>query len=86
MVDQIIQCCPLCFYCMNHIPPYLFLSPEDNDDVRDIGRHDFRSILLYHMFTSANRMCTLADPTLNQVLFLAVRKLLRHLNTELGQI
>ena len=35
------------FVCsMNYIPPYLFLSREDEDDVRDIGKFDFRSLLL----------------------------------------
>ena len=28
---------------MNHIRPYLFLSRENEDDIRDIGKHDFRS-------------------------------------------
>ena len=27
--------------------PYLFLSREDDDDVTDIGKHDFRSVLLH---------------------------------------
>ena len=27
---------------MNHIPPYLHLSRTDDDDVRDIGKHEFR--------------------------------------------
>ena len=40
---------------MNHIPPYLFLSREDEDDVRDIGKHDFRLVLLYPMLSNANR-------------------------------
>ena len=30
-----------------HILPYLFLSREDYDDVRDAGKRDFRSVLLY---------------------------------------
>ena len=30
-----------------NIPPYLFLSREDDDDVRDIRKHDFRSVLLH---------------------------------------
>ena len=40
---------------MNHIPPYLFLSREDDDDVRDIGKHDFRSVLIHPMLSNANR-------------------------------
>ena len=32
-----------------HIPPYQFLSREDEDDGRDIGKHDFRSVLLRYM-------------------------------------
>ena len=27
--------------------PYLFLSLEDDGDVTDIGKHDFRSVLLH---------------------------------------
>ena len=46
----------LLFVCsMNHIPPYLFLSREDDDDVRDIGKHDFRSVALHPMLSNANR-------------------------------
>ena len=45
----------LLFVCgMNHIPPYLFLSREDDDDVRDIGKHDFRSVVLHPMLSNAN--------------------------------
>ena len=28
-----------------HIPPYLLLGREDDDDVTDIGKYDFRSVL-----------------------------------------
>ena len=35
------------FVCsMNHIPSYLFLSRQDDDNVGDIGEHDFRSAVL----------------------------------------
>ena len=41
---------------MNHIPPYLFLSREDDDDdVRDIGKYDLRSVLLHPMLSNANQ-------------------------------
>ena len=40
---------------MNHIPPYLFRSQEDDDDVRDIGKHNLRSVLLHPMLFNANR-------------------------------
>ena len=33
----------------------LFLSREVDGDVRDIGKHDFRSILLHPMVSNANR-------------------------------
>ena len=36
---------------MNHIPPHLFLSREDKDDVRNIGKQDFRSVLLHSMLS-----------------------------------
>ena len=38
----------------HHIPPYLLLSQEDDHDVRDIGKHDFRSVLLHPMLSKAN--------------------------------
>ena len=38
---------------MNHIPPYLFRSREDDDDVRDIGKHDFRSVELHPLLSNA---------------------------------
>ena len=38
--------------------PYLFLSREDDDDVRDIGKHDFRSVLVHPMLSNANRIVT----------------------------
>ena len=38
------------------IPPYLFLSREDDDDdVRAIGKHDFRSVLCHSLLSNANR-------------------------------
>ena len=37
-----------------HILPYLFLSREDDDDVRDIGKHDFRSVRLHPMLFNTN--------------------------------
>ena len=33
--------------CFQYIPPYLFLWRENDDEVRDIGKHDFRSVLLH---------------------------------------
>ena len=40
---------------INHNPSYLFLSREDEDDVRDIGKHDFPSAPLQPMLSNANR-------------------------------
>lgn len=41
---------------MRFIPPYLFLSRDDDDEVRvDIGKHDFRSVLPHPMLSSANQ-------------------------------
>ena len=40
--------------CMNHIPPYLFRSREEANDVRHIGTHDLSSILLHPMLSNAN--------------------------------
>ena len=38
-----------------HIPPYLFLPREDDDDdVRDIGKPDFRSFQLHSLLSKAN--------------------------------
>ena len=45
----------LLFVCsMNHVPPYLFLSREDDDDLRDIKKHYFRSVLLHLMLSNAS--------------------------------
>ena len=33
---------------------YLCLSRNDDDDVRDVGKHDFRSVLLHPMSSNAN--------------------------------
>ena len=41
---------------MNHIPPYLFLSREDDNDVREIEKHDLRLVLLHSMLSNTNRM------------------------------
>ena len=39
-----------------HIPPYLFLSREYDDDVREIEKkNDFRSVLLPPMLSNAIR-------------------------------
>ena len=38
------------------VSPYLFLSRADDDDVRDIGKHDFRSILLHSMLSYDNSL------------------------------
>ena len=42
---------PVYSMSMSHILPYVFLSREDDDDVRDIGKHDFRSVLLDPMLS-----------------------------------
>ena len=34
---------------------YLFLSQEDDEYVRDIGKHDFLSVLLHPILFKANR-------------------------------
>ena len=45
----------LIFACsMSHIRPYLFSSPEAEDDVTDIGKHDFPSVLLQPKLSNAN--------------------------------
>ena len=38
-----------------HILPRLFLSRGDDDDVRDIGKHDFRSVLLHAVLSNTTR-------------------------------
>ena len=38
-----------------HNPPYLFLSREDDNEVRDIGKKkDFRSVLHHPILSNAN--------------------------------
>ena len=34
----------------------LFLSREDDDDIRDIGKDDFGSVLLHPMLSNANHL------------------------------
>ena len=41
-------------WSMNHVPPYLFLSRENDDGDRDIGKHDFRSVLLHSMLLNTS--------------------------------
>ena len=51
-----IKGCSLCYMAMRFIPPYLFLSRDDDDEVRvDTGKHDFRSVLPHPMLSSANQ-------------------------------
>ena len=46
----------LVFVCsINHNLPYLFLSREDNHDIRDIGKHDFHSVLFQPVLSNANQ-------------------------------
>ena len=50
----------LLFVCsMNHIPPYLFLSREDDTDVGYIGKHDFRLVLLQPMLSNPTNRSSL---------------------------
>ena len=49
---------PVYSMSMSHILPYVFPSRDDDDDVRDIGKHDFRSVLLHPMLSNANRQVT----------------------------
>ena len=39
---------------MYHVLPYLLLSREVDDDVRDIGKHDFCSILPHPILSNTN--------------------------------
>ena len=38
----------------SHIPPYVFMSPEDEDDVRNVGKHDFPSVPLHPLLSNAH--------------------------------
>ena len=42
----------------SHIPPYVFMSPEDEDDIRDIGKHDFPSVPLRPMLRTVPTIVT----------------------------
>ena len=57
-IDAIYRRVLLFICCMSHIPPHLFLSREDDDDVIDIGKHDFRSVLLHPMLSNAKPVNT----------------------------
>ena len=37
-----------------HIKELSLVSREDDDDVRDIGKHDFHSVLLHSMLSNDN--------------------------------
>lgn len=37
-----------------YILPYLFLSRKEDDDIREIGKHDFRSVLLQPKLSNFN--------------------------------
>ena len=39
-----------------YIPPHLFLSQEDDNDVRDNGNRDFRSVPTHPMLSNANHL------------------------------
>ena len=54
-----------------HSPPYLFLSRKYDDGVRDIGKHDFRSVLLHPMLSNANHDNKLRGTMCARVVFLA---------------
>ena len=57
MLSRLLRCdlssstSPVYSMSMSHILPYVFLSREDDDDVRDIGKHYFRSVLLHLMLS-----------------------------------
>ena len=66
----------LLFACrMNHVPPYLFLSREDDDDVRDIGKHDFRSVLLHPMRSNRKKVLSGRERSSNKIIVLGGRDL-----------
>ena len=41
--------------CLQH-EPFTSVTKKEGHGVRDIVKHDFRSVLLYHMLPNANRM------------------------------
>ena len=43
-----------------HILLYLFPSQEEDNDVRDIGKQDFRSVLPHLLLSNGNRIRTTA--------------------------
>ena len=60
-----------------HIPSYLFLSREDDYDVSDIGKHNFRLVLLHSILSNANLPKRELTPTMlfcsNHALFASSR-------------
>ena len=52
-----------------YLPPYLFLPREDDDEVTDIGKHDFGSVLLHPMLSNANPLFyLLSNANLNRAI------------------
>jgi len=58
---------------MNHIPPYLFLSRADDDDIRELGKHDFCSVLVHPMLSNANHFTSLFCRELFRIFLKCVR-------------
>ena len=44
-----------------HNPLHLFLSQEDENDVWDIGKHEFRSVLVHPMLSNGNLIMLLTS-------------------------
>ena len=57
-----------------HVPPYLFLSREDDDDVKDIGKHDFRSALFHPLLSLNANLCIEPQDIKNLVFHVIVIK------------
>lgn len=59
----------LFFVCrMNQIPPYLFLSRKDDEDTRDLGKHDFRSVLLQPTLFHHKKMLSVKGQSTHKII------------------
>ena len=58
---------------MNHIPSYLFQSRADDDDIRELGKRDFCSLLVHPMLSNANHFTSLFCRELFRIFLKCVR-------------
>ena len=59
---------------MNQIPPYLFLSRKGDEDTRDLGKHDFRSVLLQPTLFHHKKMLSVKGQSTHKIIVLGEKQ------------